>query len=418
MQRKLTLTLSILAFVLIPIAVLAPRGLTVVLGLMAFVSYVALWRDRDMCPAVRRHPITLCLGLLVVLVLASALWSVDPALSLERSVSVVGIAVAVTLLLTTISAAPQKIESICSTPLIAGALLGLALMGIEIMTDAAISRWARQDNLLQLPPLSNPDWGRRPLNTAMSALAVLAWPVLIVAWRRHRLLAAGLGAGTVVILAGSHSEAPLVAFAVGTLAAIFVWRLPKRAYLVIGAFLAVAVVASPLLVKALPDPKTATMDYTFLPSSTVHRLMIWNTTTDHISERPWLGFGLEASRTFSSKDDAENTVLMRMPDGRLFRARSESIPLHPHNAMLQWWLELGVLGALLGAAFAGYVVAAGRNLSSGDAAMSFGLTITVLFIMATSYGAWQSWWLSVSALAGLLTFAFIKRPAIDRPDGV
>ena len=81
-----------------------------------------------------------------------------------------------------------------------------------------------------------------------------------------------------------------------------------------------------------------------------HRLLIWSFAGDRIAERPLAGWGLDSSRT--------------IPGGRdPIRPGETWMPLHPHNAPLQLWLELGVPGAVLFAllvALAWYALAAAR----------------------------------------------------------
>ena len=407
---------SWLAFLLMPLTAMASRGLPILLGLIAITVYAAVWRRRGAMPPVRITALTVFLGLLIGLVLLSATWSVAPAITLEKSAGTIGIIVAVVLWMAAHAEYPEFTESVFAGPLIAGTVLALVLMFIHILTDGAFFRWIRQDDLFSLPTFYEPIYGIQRLNAAMSALAVFIWPVSIAAWRRNRLLAVGIAVATCLVLSSSDASAPQAAILIGAAVAVIVWRLPRVVYVMIGTIVAALVIAAPLVVKALPDPTTATMNYPFLPSSTVHRLMIWNTATDYITQRPILGFGFETSRTFSTEADREETVLMRRPDGEFFRSTTEPIPLHPHNAMLQWWLELGLPGALLGACFLGLMISRLRDLMPGRAALSLGVAVTAMLMMATSYGAWQSWWLSTLALGGLLMAAFVTPRRSATPD--
>ena len=71
------------------------------------------------------------------------------------------------------------------------------------------------------------------------------------------------------------------------------------------------------------------------------------------------------------------------------------MPLHPHNAALQFWLELGVPGVVL---FALLIALAWRALARAAwprlfvAAAAASLTIGLVGCFAT-YGIWQEWWL-------------------------
>ena len=84
-----------------------------------------------------------------------------------------------------------------------------------------------------------------------------------------------------------------------------------------------------------------------------HRLLIWSFAGDRIAERPLIGWGLDASRAIPGGDDP-------------IRPGESWMPLHPHNAALQLWLELGVPGAVLFALLAALALArlAARSMAA------------------------------------------------------
>ena len=76
------------------------------------------------------------------------------------------------------------------------------------------------------------------------------------------------------------------------------------------------------------------------------------------------------------------------------------MPLHPHNAALHWWLELGLPGALAGAAaVALFARAAVRLPTRATRAAGLALVGSALVVSMLSYGAWQNWWLAAMGLA-------------------
>jgi O-antigen ligase len=109
------------------------------------------------------------------------------------------------------------------------------------------------------------------------------------------------------------------------------------------------------------------------------RTQIWSFAADAIGQRPFLGWGVDASRTFGP-----------------------AIPLHPHDAPLQLWLELGLPGVLIACAF---WLVLGRRLSrlteARPAAGQFAAATAAAYftVGALSFGVWQEWWLAVGALA-------------------
>lgn len=87
------------------------------------------------------------------------------------------------------------------------------------------------------------------------------------------------------------------------------------------------------------------------------------------------------------------------------------IPLHPHDAALQIWFELGVAGAALFAVAWVWVARIIADVSERDrplAAAGAGAAAAYFVIGALSFGVWQDWWLAVAA------FAFASCAALAR----
>lgn len=116
------------------------------------------------------------------------------------------------------------------------------------------------------------------------------------------------------------------------------------------------------------------------------RLDIWYAVSHKILEAPFIGHGLEAARSIN-----DWSVEFVYYNGNSM--------LHPHNGLLQIWLEFGLVGAAL-AAF-GWVWVSQRvlRLSGEEIPVVASLLTTTLFILTVSHGLWQSWW--VWALFGV-----------------
>ncbi|MEM6490617.1 MAG: O-antigen ligase family protein, partial [Pseudomonadota bacterium] len=118
-------------------------------------------------------------------------------------------------------------------------------------------------------------------------------------------------------------------------------------------------------------------------TSVSHRIEIWFVSVERASERPFLGWGLDAAR----KVPPSETVIGTRVTG--------NIGLHSHNAPINLLLELGVFGLALGAAT---TFAIGRKLSmaSGEPAVVAALTaifVAAFLIANVSFGVFQSWWI-------------------------
>jgi O-antigen ligase len=155
----------------------------------------------------------------------------------------------------------------------------------------------------------------------------------------------------------------------------------------------------PLAVPANETVVTIHHEAPWLKHSALHRLLIWRFVSERIGERPWLGWGMDASRELpgGKADVAEALSEPVIVPG------SMALPLHPHNALLQWRVELGLPGLLLCLAIvAGILWRIARSgtralIAARLASAAAGLTIALL-----GYGAWQAWWLSSLWLAAAL----------------
>jgi O-antigen ligase len=147
----------------------------------------------------------------------------------------------------------------------------------------------------------------------------------------------------------------------------------------------------------MPAPKQI-FESIDLPRSAYHRLLIWEFATARIDERPILGWGLNTSRA--------------IPGGQKNLDVSEkALPLHPHNAALQWRLELGILGSLFGAALFLVSTEMARRYAAGRVARAGAVAaiVSTSAIAMLSFGAWQTWWVSSIFLIAGFTILVCRR---------
>ncbi len=256
--------------------------------------------------------------------------------------------------------------------LLAGLAVGLAMAQIELATDGMLSA-----------PFFGPEFRVTRLNRASVAFAVLLPPLSAMLVCRGRVLLAllytGVTAWTVYALAGTAAKALLLAgMAMGV--PLYFWRAHiTRAAAVLSVLV---MVTAPLSFARLDRLPSLTEEADAVKISAGHRLMIWSFVGDRIAERPLAGWGLDASRA--------------MPGGRdPIRPGETWLPLHPHNAPLQLWLELGVPGVALAALLVAYLwlgLAEVRWPRLFAAAVGASLAAAIIACVAT-YGVWQEWWI-------------------------
>ncbi len=131
-------------------------------------------------------------------------------------------------------------------------------------------------------------------------------------------------------------------------------------------------------------------------NSAVHRWLIWQFVAEKITERPVLGWGLDSSRAIPGAHES-------------VQGYTDRLPLHPHNAALQVWLELGFLGSLIGAFLAAWpVLRIDRTIAGGNAqAAAVGVVAAIAVVALLGFGIWQSWWIAAISLVAALTVAVL-----------
>jgi len=293
------------------------------------------------------------------------------------------------LVITAVKGLDDRTARVFSRCFLASMMLVLVFIMIERFSGGMLLPYSRTDDtgVLFLNQFNRP----------LSIMSVLIWPAVVILARRHWGLATSAIVLYLVCLSFFINISAFAAIAIGTVIFVFVYMLPKTGPLIVGVILATTIVAAPTIDHYLPAPKSL-FERLSLPRSTYHRLLIWNFTSERIAERPVLGWGFNTSR--------------EMPGGHKNLDVSEvALPLHPHNAALQWRLELGILGALFGAAIVLVSTEMARRYAAGRVARAGAMaSIGATFIIAMiSFGAWQTWWVSGMFLIAGFTILVCRR---------
>jgi exopolysaccharide production protein ExoQ len=383
------------------IAVFASKAVVPALAAFAVLG-LAAWLIEGHRP--RISPVLAALlAALVALGAISVLWAKAPTEVYSQIIRFVAIFAAGGVAVGAIVQAPDLRRTRVLLAFAVGQSVAMAALLFEFLTGAAIMR------------LFYPVVPAFYFSTGTAVLALFAWPAALVLGRRTGRIGTGLLLLIVMCAIGfrSASLAVGVGFACGLIAAVMTGILRRRAVYGLAALTVITILAAPLIADALPRPDKSVASDTMVPHGVFPRLIIWDYVTDRIAERPLAGWGLNSSRTFSSGADQ---VELQGPWAVLM----EPIPLHPHNAYLQWWLELGLLGAAVGAATVAWIMLRAGDMAAGldNAVIGVGVTVTGLVIAGLSFGAWQSWWLSTFWVTGaMIAAARISTRARNFPRG-
>jgi len=268
--------------------------------------------------------------------------------------------------------------------LVAGVVLAIAFMLVEKFAGAPVYRLFHGE----LPAVPWPEFLNR-LNRGMTVIAILVWPAAHAAFRLHRFAGPAMFFAAGFAAVQLNTDAAVMALLFGAIGYGLVWLLPTyRVATAIGCLAALSVLLMPAVIDRLPAMSSQTTIKESLPESAYHRLLIWKFSQDRIAERPVLGWGFNGSRS--------------IPGGKLEVDKNMTgLPLHPHNAALQWRLELGLPGAVLGGLAILFLFrTAGRYSDRTERAMVVATIIAAMTIACLSYGIWQSWWVAALIFAG------------------
>jgi O-antigen ligase len=222
------------------------------------------------------------------------------------------------------------------------------------------------------------------LNQASVSFAILLAPASVVLVYRGRAVFAVMIAtattAAIFALSGTSAKAAVVA---GLVVGLLLYLGQMRAAYAAAVVSLILIITAPLSFARFERFPGFTETADGIKVSAGHRLMIWSFAGERIAERPLAGWGLDAARGIPGGKDP-------------IRPGETWLPLHPHNAPLQVWLELGVPGAVLFAllvALLWYGLATVAWPRIFVAAAGTSLAIGLIASLAT-YGIWQEWWVA------------------------
>ncbi|NBX65492.1 MAG: O-antigen ligase family protein [Proteobacteria bacterium] len=265
--------------------------------------------------------------------------------------------------------------------IVAGLMLGSGVYLFEYFNDFPLYDLVRGGHSADVADIKQ--------NKAVFLLALwfyLSFPFFVPnkTWA-YRIFYAALYGLLVFMTFVSKSASAQIIIVAAPFIALAMWILPKR--LVLATTLAVTIlttVAMPFgAIWVYSHTGWATNDA--LNNSVKSRVEIWNQAASRSFEKPLLGWGLDASPKLPNREDV--SVLHYANSGPRPIAH-----LHPHNAPIQIWFEMGALGV---AGFIGFFVFLYRRIMAvaDKGAQTYGAFLwTAAFLYTLSiWGIWQGW---------------------------
>ena len=327
----------------------------------------------------------------------TAIWSIDGAQSLLATLRLLAVSCLLITLLTAALEITEADSKLLRNCLVAGIVLGVLLTLVRTSAITAVTIWVKQEEMAA-HKLS-------ALNRTASILAVMAWPTffcIALKYRRYTVLGFILATALSIFILGPI--APLLALFVGACALTIAWfHLAAATVLLCSAFIACI-----LLVPFFPQlsPWASQLLTSTITDNTaeIHRFVIWQFASEHVLQRPLFGWGLDAARAFPGSN--EELFINKTAEG--IPVTAAAMPLHTHNATLQIWLELGLVGIILWCSFflqsIRYILVKTQLYSATVVA-----TVTSALVVAhLSFGIWQGWWLATLGITAVFTVAVRK----------
>lgn len=371
------------------IAVAVPRFVGIGPGLIGIAGFAAWPFVFGGCPPVSRSA-AYWVGGILLLAAASCLWAAFPHTALLRTLKTAGVLVPGFLLVSLAAALPQERLRPHLWILPAAVAAAAALIVLEIAFDFPIYR------LTHHIAAGHKVNGAKLNRSAVTALACGVPVMAAAALHRNGKTRAGILAlfGAMAMLTSSQSFQLGFALAV-LLYAVFPYR-RRKGWVALTAGLAVGIAAAPFLAVWMFDhlaPTVNTMPFFGKGHGFGgQRLEIWDFVSRYALGSPFYGYGIDATRHITDFDIKH--LFWEM-----------DTVLHPHNIVLQFWIEFGAIGALFLCGFFTWLLRICRDTGSRAVLPSFA---ALMAVGAFGYGMWQAWWLGVLVLCAAYTIIAVK----------
>ena len=221
------------------------------------------------------------------------------------------------------------------------------------------------------------------VNHAAVVLSLLYWPFLYIKIQQGKaVLAAIIGLCLFIFLClFSQSETAMTACFVGGGTFVFARHLPRFTFWIALCGVTALAVLAPYFFPWCDNLAQVLADWRSANAGA--RIDIWNAVSQYALQKPLYGHGMQASEHITN-----------FSFGDLYTIRN--FVSHPHNNILQLWLEFGFIGALWAAAFFTFVLSRIRKLPQPEFAIAMACFAACFIVALVGYGIWQAWW------AGLL----------------
>tara|TARA_B100000315_G_C14586935_1_gene593523 strand:+ start:1893 stop:3158 length:1266 start_codon:yes stop_codon:yes gene_type:complete len=404
---------GLIALLILPIAIFSSKAMAPLFVLLALVLMTLNFSEKDRKFSLPKLPVLAFLFLLLWAA-ASLLWTFDQSLSGKLLLPLTALFGLGIFALSQSKIVSSSAREMTEKLLIWGAAITIALLLFESVTGSWLTRFGRALPWYEVINFQSGGINIEAfLRNGVVILAILQWPIMSALVRRRHHLGAALLFLLTIYLVFRFSSATAIIAIIGSIIGIGIARYRRKfASIFVASMFVFLLVGAPFIVHQFTANKSVQEIGQFsydlnLPNSGTNRLLIWRFATQRIFEKPLFGWGMNTARQIPGGDN-KYTLRVDTPAGKnIILFRDFYLPLHPHNAALQIWLELGAVGAIIVAIFGWLFI---RKLADNNTDIALlGVVISILAFNFLSFGAWQSWWIATQFLCLCLTLVTSRR---------
>jgi O-antigen ligase len=328
------------------------------------------------------HKVIIAFGLWALL---SCFWSVDKASSLSTTLHLLPLLLSILVLSTSLKTLPQKFVDGIGGGLVIGFSILLTLVILYILQDRFLHKFLNAYYPARFPS------GYTYVTPCIAILSCLIWPVLFFLKDRNKgffpLILYALTFLTPMAIPYHSGRFSMI---LGSLVFCLVYMLKEKMVTLFRWIAGLYVLFAPALTQLFLSPHLWQHLTITFKTSWLHRLYTWEFITQKIYQKPLYGWGFNSARFMATPHDVTLEGW-------------ELVPLHPHNGVLQVWLELGGIGIFL---FLALIMLSLKKELFKNKEPFLASTFCASFASASiffivSFGVWQSWWVSTLGLLGI-----------------
>jgi O-antigen ligase len=390
-----------IVFMIAPVGVMAPHAMVLLIILGGICGGSVIYKYK--IPFQLSKNLIISLFLLICWGILTSVWSKIPLKSFLLSLKLLSICVLGGFWFNLIKIVDERQRNGIAIALLTGIILALAFISLDA---EAGHFWL--------------NWKERDISGAFShgalAIAVALWPCLCWLYQKSILGKIFLFLISFIVfflLRNADCDTSIVALIIGCVVVILfsIKFFEEHIWFSLKSLIVISIFAAPIVsILVFTEGNIEKISSYTTKSSYIARLYIWNSVSKKTLEKPIIGHGLGSTPFLNPmKQTPTETKDFKYP----------YIAMHPHNIALQWWLELGVIGAILGTWLLLSSLSLIQNAKITFMSKNFfiGFFITSLGVFWVSTGAWQSWWLSSLWLIGSIMATLVQKvPSYDKQE--